>query len=183
MVIIFRGTSGSGKSALIKLFRSIDFTLDVTAAAAGTASHYVKSLWAQVWTNCKSRDGVPDILVVSADKFFMVNGEYKFDASKLGEAHNSCLRHYVDEVSMPRNRDAIIVDNTNCTIAEVMPYAALAGAYRHDLHIITLLGDPEKAWKRNHHGAPFENVVRQDLCLRQSILDWPAWIPQKIFPQ
>ena len=31
-----------------------------------------------------------DFLVCEADKYFMVNGEYKFDVTKLKEAHESC---------------------------------------------------------------------------------------------
>ena len=38
-------------------------------------------------TLAKSLDGIH----IEADQFFMAGGEYKFDASKLKEAHNNCL--------------------------------------------------------------------------------------------
>jgi hypothetical protein len=77
----------------------------------------------------------------------------------------------------------LVVDNTNCSVAEVAPYAALAGAYGHELHIITLIGDPLAAWQRNRHGVPFANIVKQDVSLRQSLAEWPPWFPQQIFAQ
>ncbi|TAL40571.1 MAG: hypothetical protein EPN91_12905 [Salinibacterium sp.] len=73
------------------------------------------------------------------------------------------------------------MDNTNCAIAEAAPYCQLANAYQQELHVITVLVDPLVAWRRQAHGTPLTHVIKQDLVLRQSILEWPVWFPQKVF--
>ncbi len=126
MVIIFRGPSGSGKTTLKDLLASIDFKIKVGDEALEPsmtpAIAYAKVLWGSI---IKSEHAMH---ICSADDFFMINGVYKFDAKLLGTAHATCLRNFSDLVKDPKN--VIIVDNTNCSLAEFVPYAALANAYR-----------------------------------------------------
>lgn len=60
---------------------------------------------------------------MEADMYFMRDGEYKFDATKLGAAHAWCqseTRHFLE-----RNF-TVIVSNTFTTIKELRPYFAMA---------------------------------------------------------
>lgn len=125
-------------------------------------------------------------IIVSADHFFVdAAGEYRFDPSKLGEAHGACLRSFVSwlqdggkgkvrKVTILRGIPGcgkstliekglyplgdLIVDNTSTTVAEIAPYAALALAYGAALEIVTLDVDPETA--HNTHGVPPDAVKR-----------------------
>jgi predicted kinase len=117
----------------------------------------------------------PHAVTCSADDFFMQGGEYRFDVSKLSEAHGSCLRNFVSllQDSMPQ----IVVDNTNTTTAEVAPYAALAQAHGYALEIVTVACPPEAAHARNVHGVPLAavNAMSDRLAKREL----PPWWPHR----
>lgn len=177
MVIILRGISGAGKTEIV---RAITSGLDPLNPALKDTTY---RLWKEETYN------KPSPIVISADDFFMVKGEYKFDPKMLPAAHQGCLRSYSkilmgahDLLGKGEPTGTIIVDNTNCSLTEVSPYASLAQAYAHDVLVITLLGDPDACWRRNRHGAPFANVLGQDMALRKSLAEWPPWFPQQIFP-
>lgn len=171
MVIIFRAVSGAGKSRLKELLLSTTFRFGEIEPVATPSVEYVRMLWNKIHP--------AGIKAVSADDLFIVNGEYKFDAKLLGTAHAACLRHFNELVTDGRSN--IIVDNTNCTLSEFVPYAALANAYSHELQIITLVTDPVVAHQRNKHNVPFSAVYKQHLHLQQSISEMPPWFPQQIF--
>lgn len=77
-------------------------------------------------------------VIVSADAFFMQDGEYKFDSSKLGDAHADCFRRFIDAVSNADNKVLIVVDNTNISEVEIAPYYLGAEAYGHSAVIHTM---------------------------------------------
>lgn len=101
-----------------------------------------------------------NVTVHSTDNFWMKNGKYVFDRQRLGIAHGwnqsqaekSCL----DEV------DVIIIDNTNLTWKEVLPYARLAkdNGYQVEIHIPdnAFYLTAEELAKRNTHGVPLESI-------------------------
>lgn len=108
---------------------------------------------------------MPDALICSADLFPRLYQDGKFNATLLPQAHAACLRAFVeatvgtgrfDEHATPwRARPtALVVDNTNTTVAEIAPYAALALAYGHELEIVTLWCPPDVGASRNTHGVP-----------------------------
>ena len=102
-----------------------------------------------------ARDGRTS--VCSADDFF--GPEYKFDPRKLPQAHQACLRTFIDDL---RNQPSglIVVDNTNTTVAEVAPYYAAAEAYGWEPEIVYLhCEDIEVAIARNVHKVP-EQAIR-----------------------
>ena len=76
-----------------------------------------------------------------ADMFFMDDGEYKFDASKLHAAHKWC----VDSVHHALSNDfkSVVVSNTFTTEKEVKPYLELAKKY--DYKVVSLVVE-------NRHG-------------------------------
>jgi len=127
------------------------------------------------------KEAYPGANVVSADYYFIgADGEYKFDPSKLGEAHGECLRAFVAHMTTSRSRwlPDIVVDNTNTTVAEIAPYAALALAYGFELEIVTVLCDPAIAHARNKHGVPLHSVQAMHERLAQR--EMPPWWPHRI---
>jgi len=196
MIIVFRAISGAGKSTAVEYLKTGESHPEVAYTPLHNA---LKKLRGHIKKN------ELDLVVYSADDYFYdEHGRYNFDPAKLSEAHAQCLERFTTGLLLhkesaailedqkqiankvlghhPHKHDVVhIVDNTNCSIAEVAPYAALAGAYKHELHIFTLLVHPLTAWRRNLHNVPMTNIVKQDLYLRKSILEWPPWWPQQIF--
>jgi predicted kinase len=128
----------------------------------------------------------PNANVFSADTFFMATGEYKFDPTKLGEAHATCLRSFVDycqqerldgtfSAGKPVPTEVAIVDNTNTTLAEFGPYAQVGLAYGHNVSILTFLYDPAVAHARNTHGTPLKACIDMHARLTEHTKLIPPW--------
>lgn len=62
---------------------------------------------------------IPNTIIVSADDYWMVDGKYVFDASRLGDAHAQCFRQFSEAVAAGRN---VIVDNTNLNYKDICKY-------------------------------------------------------------
>lgn len=90
--------------------------------------------------------------VVSADNFFMHDGEYKFDPSKLGDAHKACMRHFLNLVM--GGLRIIVVDNTNLSIESMAAFAAVAHVYDYSVTLVFHHISAEESFKRNTHGVP-----------------------------
>lgn len=102
----------------------------------------------------------PNDLVVSADHYFMKNGVYVFDHSKLGEAHAECLRLFVEAVRVGDRR--IVVDNTNTSVEEIAPYYLLAKAYGYDVEIVEIRVPSDRAFKRCIHEVSLSTINRMN---------------------
>jgi tRNA uridine 5-carbamoylmethylation protein Kti12 len=124
-VIIMQGASGSGKST------------------------HVQELMIQIF-----RDTGITARVCSADHFFMDGSEYKFDPTKLGEAHASCMRKFTQELVAEDNSKVLIVDNTNTSKVEMAPYVAVAAAYGATVEIVRCVAPADVCASRNAHGVP-----------------------------
>lgn len=98
--------------------------------------------------------------ICSADNYFINDrGEYKFDVTKLNEAHVSCMRNYLIKIMFPTT-DLIIVDNTNIRPEEYTPYIQVALAMGiDDIEIIEFRGDPNVASNRNSHNVPYDKIM------------------------
>jgi predicted kinase len=72
----------------------------------------------------------------------------------------------------------IVVDNTNCTIAEIAPYVALAQAYGAEVEIVRINIDPEIAHERNTHGLVLGSVLNQHAALKLLDKNWPRHWPK-----
>lgn len=143
-VLVLQGVSGSGKSTYAK------------------------------WREKQRHEAAEFCTIVSADEFFMKDGVYQFDATKLPQAHAQCLRRFVEIVSRSTDRETLlIVDNTNTSVAEIAPYMALAAAYGHEAVILRFDVDPRKAAARNTHGVPAPGVDAQyTRMVRQELPPW-----------
>lgn len=85
---------------------------------------------------------------LSADDYFMVNGEYKFDPSKLRQAHEQCALRC--EMNMKNNVPKIVVTNTFTEEWEMKRYFELAEQYSYRIHCLVV--------ERRHNGANVHNV-------------------------
>ncbi|MCF8339709.1 MAG: ATP-binding protein [Chitinophagaceae bacterium] len=98
--------------------------------------------------------------LVEADKFFMEYGEYKFDASKLKEAHAWC-RNQVKEWMETNDRGfdvpRIVVSNTFTQEWEMKPYYDLAKEYGY---IVFSLIVENRHGGQNVHNVPEEVIDR-----------------------
>jgi predicted kinase len=120
----------------------------------------------------------PHAHVVSADLFFQgEDGKYNFDASKLGEAHAWCLRHFVELVCAGMRVD-IVVDNTNTSAVELAPYAAVAAAFGLDVEIHNMHVDIYDAVARNVHHVDTKTIERQMSRFKQESSRIPKWWKQ-----
>lgn len=120
----------------------------------------------------------PDAAVVSADHFLAVNGEYKFDPTKLGEAHGACVKAFID-FCRDGTQD-VVVDNTNTSLEEINVYMAIAGAYKRNVEIVWVQADPEDAAARNTHKVPYSVVMQMHLDLARTMGNLPPWWPTPI---
>ncbi len=132
-VILTRGLPGSGKSYLTEELKK----------------YYEKSKFS--------------VVVCSADSYFIgSDGVYRFDATKLGRAHQQCKDGFVQALLNTKN--IVIVDNTNLTIGERKFYIDKAHEYRYNCEVV----EPQTPWKldidelvkRNVHNVPLESLQR-----------------------
>lgn len=101
----------------------------------------------------------PDATVCSADAYFVDDeGNYKFNPTRLGAAHESCRRSF--KAALDRGQELIVVDNTNTTLREFKPYVDLARERGYDVEVIRIETPLEVAAARNVHGVPFDVVKR-----------------------
>jgi len=154
VAIIIRGPSGSGKSTLTK---------------ALTAHH-----------------GEENVTVVSADEFFMEDGMvpdtslvvpdggspimipgrvYKFNPTKLGEAHAESLGNFIG--ALADKRPVVIVDNTNIHNWEWRNYAMIAKAHGYEIQIqefrVETVEQISECQRRNVHRVPADIVAK--MCI------------------
>src|SRR5882724_8934933 len=153
-VIVLSGVSGSGKSTLAQGL--------LTDLEKGRGFDFDDNL-------------PPDsIAVVSANLFFETPAGYRFDPSKLSQAHGACFKEFLS--ALAKERELVIVDNTNTTSEEIAPYMLGAQAFGYNAEIQTFVSRAlphERHWyeveqeyvsrctKRNTHGVDFQIVAQQ----------------------
>lgn len=90
---------------------------------------------------------------IEADKYFMDGDEYKFDPSKLKEAHAWCQ----NAVSVwMKSQDKIIVSNTFTQEWEMQPYYDLAEEYGYRVYSLIV---ENRHGGVNEHGVPEEKLI------------------------
>ena len=76
-----------------------------------------------------------DARVCSADHFFMVEGEYRFDLTKIAEAHAASQAKCREALVAGQD---VIVDNTHACRWEMEPYLRMAAEFGASIHVIDL---------------------------------------------
>lgn len=101
-------------------------------------------------------------LICSTDRFFYQNGEYKFDAKKLGWAHQK--NKEACRSGMMAGYHNIVIDNTNIKRADFQPYIDMAKEHGYSVQEIVVGRFDEESIKeyaaRNQHGVPIESIRR-----------------------
>ena len=96
---------------------------------------------------------------VEADMFFMDNeGNYDFDASKLGEAHKWCQKQ-TDVYMQPYGYNTVIVSNTFTQEWEMKPYYELAEKYGFTVFSLIVENRHDGV---NEHNVPEETLVKME---------------------
>ena len=99
--------------------------------------------------------------VFEADDFFMVDGEYSFNPSRLKDAHADCLSRAVE--AMKAGKD-FAVSNTFTQQWEMDPYLAAAEEHGITVDIVDIFDGgmtDEELHARNVHNVPLETIKRQ----------------------
>lgn len=98
-----------------------------------------------------------DVICCADDYFIVYNDEgvYKFDKSKLGDAHAWCKHRC--ETAMMVETPKIIIANTNTTESEFQPYIRLAETYGYDVHSIII---ENRHGNSNIHNVPNETLEK-----------------------
>jgi predicted kinase len=89
---------------------------------------------------------------VEADMFFMEDGEYKFDPTKLKRAHEWCQNRVRVWLMSGYN---VVVSNTFTQEWEMEAYYKLAEQYGYQVHSIVVENRHEGA---NQHGVPADKL-------------------------
>lgn len=104
--------------------------------------------------------------IFSTDEHFMVDGEYQFDPSKLGEYHAYNLRNatqFMESFKSPIHTINCIIDNTNTQHWEYEKYEEAAKENGFMVQIISIEWKREDIplyAERNSHGVPEEAIYR-----------------------
>lgn len=91
---------------------------------------------------------------IEADMYFVKDGEYLFDASKLGEAHKWCLDNTRELLS---DGVSVVVSNTFTTKKELKPYFDIAKQLGIKPHVILCQGN-----YKNIHNVPEETIKKMN---------------------
>ncbi|KAL7290123.1 hypothetical protein TKK_0015844 [Trichogramma kaykai] len=98
--------------------------------------------------------------IYSTDDFFTVQGKYKFDASKLSEAHTFNQKKFKE--ACKKGVSPIIIDNTNTQAWEMQYYAIIGAEYGYKIKTL----EPRTSWaknpreleRRNTHDIPLSKI-------------------------
>lgn len=96
--------------------------------------------------------------LVEADRYFMHYGDYKFDASKLKEAHAWCREQvgkWMEVDNAGYDVDRIVVSNTFTQEWEMKPYYELAEKYGYRVYSIVV---ENRHGGKNIHNVPDEAI-------------------------
>jgi predicted kinase len=96
---------------------------------------------------------LPNPVVCSADHYFEKGGEYKFDVTKLSEAHRQCMNKAHDNMLM--KKPTVVIDNTNLNDKERLPYEDMAEKLGYKIIYVVFepnKQDIKKLAQRNLHG-------------------------------
>lgn len=109
-------------------------------------------------TLAKSLDGIH----IEADQYFMEDGVYNFDASKLKNAHNYCqlqTQGWMKTDGERVNVDRLVVSNTFTQEWEMKPYFEMAEKYGYRVYSLIV---ENRHGGINEHGVPEESLQRME---------------------
>lgn len=102
--------------------------------------------------------------VHSADDYFMIDGEYKWDSTKIGAAHQDCKDR--TEKEMIKGTSKIFVANTFTTNREIKPYQELAEKYGYKFTTVIV---ENRHGNESVHNVPKETIFKMETRLLNNI--------------
>jgi putative ribosome biogenesis GTPase RsgA len=107
----------------------------------------------------------PKVVCCADDYFTDVDGNYNFDVSKLGVAHNKCLNKFMHALSDP-SVENIVIANTNTKASDWEDYEVPARAWGASVFFIVL---ENRHGNKDVHNVPEETLMRQEQNVRSSL--------------
>ncbi len=95
---------------------------------------------------------------IEADMYFMHEGKYEFDVTKLKEAHAWCQN--AANVWMRNNLPKVIVSNTFTQEKELEPYYQLAEKYGYKVFSLIVENRHGESEDTNTHNVPKETIQK-----------------------
>lgn len=102
--------------------------------------------------------------ICCADDYFLVDGEYKFDAGKIGKAHDWCKKEF--KTAIYSGCDNIVVANTNTQLWEFKYYKEEAEKAGYKVFVVIV---ENYHGNSNIHGCPDDKVEIMKKRLMDSI--------------
>ncbi len=162
VLLVLRGVPGAGKSSvtqavsqhLLGKFGPAWRALGGVAEGATGKQGAPMDQW---------RDTPPLWVVASADNFFLsADGEYRFDASRLKDAHDWCKQ--VVNTALRCGVAVVIVDNTCTRLFEYAHYLSEAARQAYGTRVVEIACPNEAVARifagRNSHGVPEDKVLQ-----------------------
>jgi len=132
-LILLRGLPGAGKSSIGKLFN--------------TECHFEADDYFKVYKDTNTGKEIRGTKL----------GTYKFDLTKLKEAHEYCKKN--TEEAMVKQKEKIIVSNTFTIESEFEPYYKLAKRYGYRVYSIIV---ENRHGNMNEHNVPKETIKKMN---------------------
>ena len=132
----------------------------IPGSGKSTMANFIAQLFSRASSNfdvSSSGEPSPEAIVCSADNFFMKDGVYKFDKSKIWLAHKSCQARF--KAALEGSHPFVIVDNTNLTKKETDFYEEEFKKHGY-LYSFVIMPVPtvEESVSRNAHNVPKETI-------------------------
>lgn len=100
-------------------------------------------------------------VICCADDFFMVGDEYKFDPTKLKQAHAECFDKF--KAAVERGEPKIVISNTNTQTWEFDSYKHFAETNGYRVFVVVV---ENRHGGNNVHGVPDEVLEKQKARFR-----------------
>lgn len=124
------------------------------------------------------------VVVCSADHFHEGPAGYEYLVDNAGTAHGICMNRFVEALCVSVFKpDFLVVDNTNTTMAELAPYAAMAAAAIHPWEIVIADTPLDICTRRQIHGVPGEIMTKLHEQFLKTVEELPSrWYYKKVQP-
>lgn len=133
--------------------RSVIFLRGISGSGKTTLSSKLSNLLGSNKTVC-----------CSADNYFIVDGRYTFDFTKISEAHTSCINEMETALCSP-NINYIIMDNTHTRMWHLLNAETIAKKYDVKIFYIDIIVPNESHFyiclKRQSHNVPHDVLLEQ----------------------
>lgn len=119
--------------------------------------------------------------ICSADDYFEINGEYKFDQTMLNHAHACCYNICVEYLH--KKCPTVIIDNTNSTLKEYKKYIEAGNCFEYTIIVLQISAETNDMAKefitRSCHNVPMNEGLKM---LNRWETDDNAFVIEPYFP-